>query len=36
MFIPATIADVEKALTDAGAQAAVFEGNARRLLRIQA
>jgi aminocarboxymuconate-semialdehyde decarboxylase len=34
-FIPATISDIEKAVTDADAQAAIFEGNAHRLLRIQ-
>jgi predicted TIM-barrel fold metal-dependent hydrolase len=35
-FIPATISDVENAAPDATARARIFEGNARRLLRVKA
>ena len=33
-FIPATISDVEHAVSDQAARAAIFEGNARKILRI--
>jgi aminocarboxymuconate-semialdehyde decarboxylase len=35
-FIPVTISDVEGAVPDEAARAAIFEGNARRILRIHA
>jgi uncharacterized protein len=33
-FIPATISDVEGAAPDQAARAAIFQGNARKVLRI--
>jgi predicted TIM-barrel fold metal-dependent hydrolase len=33
-FIPATISDVEHAVSDQAARGAIFEGNARKILRI--
>jgi uncharacterized protein len=35
-FIPATISDVEGAVADEAVWAAIFEGNARRILGIDA
>jgi aminocarboxymuconate-semialdehyde decarboxylase len=35
-FIPATISDVEHAVPDGGARDRIFQGNARRLLRVKA